>query len=75
MQTFETTDLKVARRCRMAQYRGREGRINIGGMAINCIVRAVMDIPALSPKSWTVTIERIEEKPRVSWKGKRVHGF
>ncbi len=75
MQTFETTDLKVARRCRMAQYKGREGTIYIEGRLINCIVRSVMDVPALSPNSWTVTIERVVKKTEVSWKGKRVRGF
>lgn len=75
MQTFETTDIKVARRCRMAQYKGREGMIHIEGEHINCIVRSVMDVPFISPSSWTVTIERVAKKTEVSWKGKRVRGF
>jgi len=75
MQTFEITDIVVARRCRMAQYKGREGMIDIDGKRINCIVRSVMDVPALSPKSWTVMIEPVARKPEVSWKGRRVRGF
>ncbi len=75
MQTFETTDIKVARRCRIAQYNGRDGMIDIDGESVNCIIRSVMDVPALTPTSWEITVERIAKKPDGSWKGKRTRGF
>jgi hypothetical protein len=56
MQTFETTDLKLARRCRFAQYRGEKTTLMVAGSPVTGLVRSVREVASSSPPRWIVTI-------------------
>ena len=57
MQTFEIDDQEVARRCRRAQFAGREVTLVLNGCNIYGRVSSVMGTPADGPKTWTIKIE------------------
>lgn len=55
-QTLETTDVKEARRSRIAQFSGRAATIKIGGSSITGIVRAVKEDKSGNTPRWLVTV-------------------
>jgi hypothetical protein len=57
MQTFETTEVLEARRCRYAQYGGRPKTVEIGGSTITGMVRSVMEDASCTPTRWIVKID------------------
>jgi hypothetical protein len=57
MQTFETTNAKVARRCRYDQHRGQETNLTVNGSFVRGLVRSVMEIKSHNnPTRWIVTV-------------------
>jgi hypothetical protein len=56
MQTFETSDAKVARRCRYHQHRGKQTTMTVEGSLVTGLVRAVMEVQSSNPRRWIVTI-------------------
>jgi hypothetical protein len=56
MQTFETTDPKVARRCRYDQHRGQKTTLTVEGSLVTGLVRSVMEVKSSNPTRWIVTI-------------------
>jgi hypothetical protein len=56
MQTFETTDPKVARRCRYDQHRGQKTTVTVEGSLVTAFVRSVMEVRSSNPTRWIVTI-------------------
>jgi hypothetical protein len=57
MQTFETTNPKVARRCRYDQHRGQKTTLSVGGSLVTGLVRSVMEVKSPSnPTRWIVTV-------------------
>jgi hypothetical protein len=56
MQTFETTDPKVARRCRYDQHRGQKTTVKLKGSLVTGLVRSVMEVKPSNPTRWIVTV-------------------
>ena len=56
MQTFETTDQKLAQRSRFAQYRGEKTTLMVDGSPVTGVVRSVREVTSSSPKRWIVTV-------------------
>ena len=56
MQTFETIDAKVARRCRYDQHRGQKTTLTLEGSLVTGLVRSVMEVKSSNPTRWTVTV-------------------
>jgi hypothetical protein len=56
MQTLETTDAKVARRCRYDQHRFQKTTLTIGGSLVTGLVRSVLEIRSSNPTRWILTI-------------------
>src|ERR1700733_46212 len=56
MQTFETIDPKVARRCRYDQHRRQKTSLTVGGSLVTGLVHSVMEAKASNPKRWIITI-------------------
>jgi hypothetical protein len=56
MQTFETIDSKVARRCRYDQHRGQKTTVTVEGSPVIGLVRSVMEVHFSNPKRWLITI-------------------
>jgi hypothetical protein len=56
MQTFETTDPKVARRCRYDQHRGQKTTLTVRGSIVTGLVRSVMEVKSSNPARWIVTV-------------------
>jgi hypothetical protein len=57
MQTFETTNPKVARRCRYDQHRGQKTTLTARGSLVTGLVRSVMEVKSPSnPTRWIVTV-------------------
>jgi hypothetical protein len=61
MQTFETTDRKVATRCRYDQHRDRKTTLTIRGSIVTAWVNSVMEIQSSNPTRWIV---KLIDKPR-----------
>ncbi|SEO97260.1 hypothetical protein SAMN05444123_106246 [Rhodopseudomonas pseudopalustris] len=61
MQTLETTNVKEARRSRIAQFSGRAATLTVGGSSITGVVRAVKEDTTGDKPRWIVTVI---EKPR-----------
>ncbi len=57
MQKFETTDPKLARLCRFAQFRGEKTTIIIEGRRVTGMVRAVFEDKSTTPTRWFVTVK------------------
>jgi hypothetical protein len=55
MQMFETTDPKVARRCRYDQHRGQKTTVTVEGSLVTGLVRSVMELTG-SPRRWLITV-------------------
>jgi hypothetical protein len=56
MHTFETTDAKVARRCRYDQHRGQKTTLTVEGSLVAGLVRSVMEVKSSNPTRWIVTV-------------------
>jgi hypothetical protein len=57
MQRFETTNAKVARRCRYDQHRGQKTALTVSGSFLTGLVRSVMEVKSSNhPTRWIVTI-------------------
>jgi hypothetical protein len=56
MHTFETTDAKVARRCRYDQHRGQKTTVTVEGSLVTGLVRSVMEVKSSNPTHWIVTV-------------------
>jgi len=56
MQTFETTDLKLARRCRYPQYRGEKTTLTVKGLPVTGMVRSVLEDSTSTPTRWIVSV-------------------
>ncbi len=57
MPTFETTNAKVARRCRYDQHRGQKTTVTVDGSLVTGLVRSVMEVKSSSnPTRWLVTV-------------------
>jgi hypothetical protein len=64
MIAFETTDLKEARRFRIAQFNGRTATVRSGGSMVTGHVRSVVETASTIPPSWTITI--VPTQPKTS---------
>jgi hypothetical protein len=56
MQMFETTDPKLARRCRYAQYRNEKTTLTIKGSPVTGLVCSMTEDTSSSPTRWVVTV-------------------
>ena len=56
MFTFETTDNRLARRFRIAQFNGRTATVKSGGSTVTGRVRSVSQSKSSIPARWIVTI-------------------
>ena len=56
MQTFETTQVSEARRCRSAQFRGVPTRINLSGVSVTGFVHSIREDAVSEPKKWIINI-------------------
>jgi hypothetical protein len=56
MQTFETTDSKVARRCRYHQHRGKKTTVTVEGSLVTGLIRSVMEVQSSNPRRWLITV-------------------
>jgi hypothetical protein len=56
MLTLETTDAKLARRCRYDQHRFQKTTLTIMGSVVTGLVRSVLEIKSGSPTRWILTI-------------------
>jgi hypothetical protein len=56
MPTFETTDPKVARRCRYDQHRGQRTTLTVKGSLVTGVVHSVMEVKASKPTRWIITV-------------------
>jgi hypothetical protein len=63
MQTFETTDPKVARRCRYDQHRGQKTSLKVEGALVTGLVHSVMEAKSSNPTRWIITVM---DKPSVA---------
>jgi hypothetical protein len=56
MPTFETTDPKLAIRCRYAQHRGRKATLHVEGSLVTGLIRSVMEVKSSYPRRWIITV-------------------
>jgi hypothetical protein len=56
MQTFDTTNSKVARRCRYDQHRGKKTTVSVEGSPVTGMVRSVMEVQSSNPRRWLITV-------------------
>jgi hypothetical protein len=56
MMTLETTDLKEARRCRIAQFSGASRTLKVGETFITGIVRSVREDKSGTRRAWVITV-------------------
>jgi hypothetical protein len=56
MHTFETTDAKVAIRCRYDQHRGQKTTVTVEGSPVTGLVRSVVEVESSNPRRWIVTV-------------------
>jgi hypothetical protein len=56
METFETTDQTLARRCRYAQYRNEKVTLTIEGSSVAGFIRSVREVASGLPARWGITI-------------------
>jgi len=56
MQTFETADAKIARRCRYHQHRGQKTTLTVEGSPVTGLVRSVMEVQSSNPRRWLITV-------------------
>jgi hypothetical protein len=63
VQTVEISSPVEARRCRLAQYRGRTAMLTLNGSTILAVVHSVTEDRSGGPQRWIVTIIPQVEKP------------
>jgi hypothetical protein len=63
MQTFETTDPKIARRCRHGQHRGQQTAVTVDGSFVTGLVHSVMEVEFSNPSRWIITVA---DKPSIA---------
>jgi hypothetical protein len=63
MSTFETTDPKLAIRCRYAQHRGKKATLTLEGSLVTGLVCSVMEVKSSDPTRWIITVVA---KPRIA---------
>jgi hypothetical protein len=56
METFETTDRKVARRCRYDQHRAQKTAVTVKGSLVTGLVYSVMEVKSSNPTRWAITV-------------------
>jgi hypothetical protein len=56
MQIFETTDPKLARRCRFAQYRLLKTTLTVDGSPVTGFVHSVREVASGTSTRWIVTL-------------------
>ena len=56
MQTFETTDPKVAKRCRYDQHRAQKTSLMVEGSLVTGMVRSVMEVKSSNPTCWIIAV-------------------
>jgi len=56
MQTFETTDPKLAQRCRFSQYRRVKAVLTVNGSLVIGIVHSVKEVKSSTPTRWVVAV-------------------
>jgi hypothetical protein len=56
MQSFETTDPKVARRCPYDQHRRKKTTLTIEGRLVTGLVHAVMEVKSSNPTRWIMPL-------------------
>jgi hypothetical protein len=56
MQSFETNNPKVARRCRYDQHRGKKTTLNIEGTLVTGFVHSVLEVKSSNPTRWIMTL-------------------
>jgi hypothetical protein len=56
MQTFETTDLNEARRCRIAQFSGTSRALKLGEASVTGFVRSVREVKSGPTPTWIITV-------------------
>jgi hypothetical protein len=56
MQTFETTDPKVARRCCYDQHRRQKTSLTVEGSLVTGLVHSVMETKSGDPTRWIITV-------------------
>lgn len=64
MHTFETSDTKEVRHCRIAQFNGRAATVRSGGVTVTGVVRSIIDHKSCVPARWTITIVPTPPKAR-----------
>jgi hypothetical protein len=64
MQTFETIDSKVARRCRYDQHRGQKTTLTVKGSLVTGLVHSVMEVRTSDPTRWIVKI--VARRPSIA---------
>jgi hypothetical protein len=63
MQTFETIDPKVAKRCRYDQHRSQKTTLTLRGVLITGLVHSVMEVKSSTPTRWIITVA---SNPRIA---------
>jgi hypothetical protein len=66
MQTFETLDPKIARRCRYDQHRGRKTTLTVKGLLVTGLVHSVMEVKSSTPGTPTRWIVMVVGNPRIA---------
>jgi hypothetical protein len=56
MQTFQTSDPKVARRCRYDQHRGQKTNLTVKGSLVTGLVHSVMEVKSSTPTRWIIKV-------------------
>jgi hypothetical protein len=67
MQTFETTDPNVARRCRFDQHRGQKTSLTVGGWLVTGLVHSVMEVKSGNPTRWIIKVIAKPSHIRSQW--------
>jgi hypothetical protein len=76
MFTFETSDQKVVRRFRIAQFNGRTATFRSAGAPITGHVRSIVESKSSIPAAWVITIIPEEPKPGIALRpAPRVRAF
>ena len=66
MFTFETSDQKVVRRFRIAQFNGRTATFRAAGPAVTGYIRSIVENKSSVPAAWVITIIPGEPKPVIA---------
>lgn len=67
MQTFETTQVSEARRCRAAQFKGMPARMSLSGVTVTGFVHSIREDAVNDPKKWIIKIVLPGKSRRTGW--------